>query len=95
MRATRDNVIVQVLKPQEKTSGGLFLADESKKQETAKVLAVCDNWLELQAEPLNVGDIIVFAEKCGKEFILPKDALGLKEGDAVLILNHREVLMSL
>jgi co-chaperonin GroES (HSP10) len=83
MKATKNHIIIEVLPAEEKTAGGLFLADESKKQVLGKVLSVCDNWLELDSEPLYVGDIILFDEKAGQDF-----------GD-FRILEHKDIYLTI
>lgn len=85
LKAARDRVIIKVLEADDRTSGGLELPDSVKSQPLAEVVAVCDNWPELQAEPLNVGDIVVFAENTGSDINL--------DGTVYKIVHHKEVLI--
>lgn len=86
MKSTNDRVIVRMLEAETKTAGGLELPDSLKSQELAEVVAVCENWSDLQAEELNVGDIVVIAPMAGTDFVL--------DGAKYKSVNHKEVLLA-
>lgn len=86
---TGDRILVKVAEPEEKTIGGLIVADSAKeKPQEAEVVAVGKgrflengNYAPMEVK---VGDTVVFAKYAGLE---------LKEdGEEFLLLENRDVL---
>ncbi len=88
-RPLKDNVVVQVLKAREKTSGGLFLPDTAKeKPQEAKVVAVGTGRRlkggEVVSLSVKVGDKILFSKYSGNEVKI--------EGEEYLIFSEKDIL---
>ncbi len=89
LKPLKDNVVVQVLEAEEKTSGGLFLPDTAKeKPQQAKVIAVGNGRRLKSGEtvPPSVkkGDRILFGKYSGNEVKI--------EGEEYLIISEKDIL---
>ena len=86
---TGDRVLVKVAAPEEKTVGGLIVADSAKeKPQEAEVIAVGKgrflengNYAPMEAK---VGDTVVFAKFAGLEI--------KEDGEEYLLLENRDIL---
>jgi chaperonin GroES len=78
-RPLRDRIVIELVKPAQKTASGLFIpATAQKRQEEAKVIAVGS-----EAKDIKVGDTIL----CG-----PYEAVPIKLGDVdALVMREKEV----
>lgn len=78
-RPLRDRIVIELVKPAQKTASGLFIpAQAQRRQEEAKVIAVGPD-----AKDLKVGDVIV----CG-----PYESVPIKLGDIdALVMREKEV----
>jgi chaperonin GroES len=87
-----DRVVVEVVKREEKTSGGIYLPDSAKeKPMEGKVVAVGKGARDAQgnliAMELKAGDKIVFGKWAGSEVkIEGKEYLIMKESDVMGVL---------
>lgn len=97
MKPTKDKVFIKLLDPEEKSAGGIYYADESKEKEQimAEVVAVCDNWNDLQSEPLNPGDKIIVPYPCGIPVEFTTEENGVKVFHRFKAISHKEVLIIL
>ena len=89
LKPLSDKVIVQKLEPEEKTSGGILLPDNTKeKPQEGKVIAVGPGAVDDkgQRKPIDVkdGDHVLFAKYSGTEVKL--------DGQEYLILSARDIL---
>ncbi len=87
-----DRVVVEVLKREEKTAGGIYLPDSAKeKPMEGKIISVGkgarDNQGNLVAMELKAGDHVVFGKWSGTEVkIEGKEYLIMKESDVMGVL---------
>lgn len=89
LKPLNDLVLVQQVKAEEKTAGGIFLPTDEKAVLTkGVVLAVSDGWTTQQGTlvklNVNVGDTVVFNPKLGT---LCLDGLLIREADILGIDN--------
>jgi chaperonin GroES len=89
MKPLKDNIVVQVLEAEGKTSGGLFLPDTAKeKPQQAKVIEVGSGRRmkngEIVPPSVKKGDKILFGKYSGNEVKI--------EGKEYLIISERDVL---
>lgn len=89
LKPLKDNVVVQVLEAEQKTSGGLFLPDTAKeKPQQAKVIEVGNGRRLKSGEtvPPSVkkGDKILFGKYSGNEVKI--------EGEEYLIISEKDIL---
>lgn len=85
----KDNIVIQVLEAEEKTSGGLFLPDTAKeKPQQGKVIEVGSGKRlkngKVVAPSVKKGDKILFSKYSGNEIKL--------EGKEYLIVSERDIL---
>ena len=89
LKPLSDKVIVQKLEPEEKTSGGILLPDNTKeKPQEGKVIAVGPGAVDDkgQRKPMDIkeGEHVLFAKYSGTEIKL--------DGQEYLILSERDIL---
>jgi chaperonin GroES len=89
LKPLSDKVIVQKLEPEEKTSGGILLPDNTKeKPQEGKVIAVGPGSVDDkgQRKPMDIkeGEHVLFAKYSGTEIKL--------DGQEYLILSERDIL---
>ena len=89
LKPLSDKVIVQKLEPEEKTSGGILLPDNTKeKPQEGKVIAVGPGAIDDkgQRKPMDIkeGEHVLFAKYSGTEVKL--------DGEEYLILSERDIL---
>ncbi len=89
LKPLSDKVIIQKLEPEEKTSGGILLPDNTKeKPQEGKVIAVGPGSVDDkgQRKPMDVkeGEHVLFAKYSGTEIKL--------DGQEYLILSERDIL---
>ncbi len=85
----KDNVVIQVLEAEEKTSGGLFLPDAAKeKPQQGKVISVGTG------RRLKKGDIVPVGVKKGQKVLFSKySGNEIKiEGEEYLIVSEKDIL---
>lgn len=89
LKPLNDLVLVQQVKAEEKTAGGIFLpSDEKAILSKGVVLAVSDGWITQQGTlvklTVKVGDTVVFNPKLGTHCL---DGLLIREADILGIDN--------
>lgn len=76
IQAVKDKIIVEIIKEEVKTDGGLFLPEDSSAnapQSIGKVLSIGDEAVE--ATGIQEGDTIAFAKFGGQDIIINKKVL--------------------
>ncbi len=93
LRPIGDKVIVEILKAEDKTKGGIILPDTAKeKPQEAKVIAVgsgktLDNG-KVVAPEVKAGDIIIFGKYSGNEVkVTDKEYLIIEADDILAIVK--------
>ncbi len=83
-------VAVKILEVDDKIPGTcLVAADETKESDEVlgEVVAVCDDWTDFQAYPLEVGEKVIFVKNSGQDVTV--------DGQELRILFHKEVVLVL
>jgi len=76
IQAVKDKIIVEVIKEEVKSEGGIFLPEDSSAkapQSLGKVLSIGDEAFE--EAHIKAGDIIAFAKFAGQDIIINKKGL--------------------